>query len=188
MTALTHDYSEIAGADEGGLLDAFLALETPEGFKAELIEGEIIVTPPPDGDHEAAIGRIVKQVYWNRVVDVDFAANKGLIVPGGRFIPDGTFGQDGVFDGKPSWMKSDGVIMVVEVTSSRPEKDREGKRKGYAAADIPLYLLVDRQQNRVFLHSDPVDGDYHSTTWVPVGEPLDLPAPFGFALQTDRLH
>ncbi|MCZ7415367.1 MULTISPECIES: hypothetical protein [unclassified Streptomyces] len=29
------------------LLESFLALETPEGFKAELIEGNIVVTPPP---------------------------------------------------------------------------------------------------------------------------------------------
>ncbi|WP_344589499.1 hypothetical protein [Actinomadura vinacea] len=29
------------------LLEGFLDLRTPEGFRAELIDGEIVVTPPP---------------------------------------------------------------------------------------------------------------------------------------------
>lgn len=38
MSALTHDFADFR-SDDDGLLEAFLALETPEGFKAELIEG-----------------------------------------------------------------------------------------------------------------------------------------------------
>src|SRR5262249_8459576 len=37
---------------EDVLLEGFLALQTPEGFRAELIDGEIIVSPPPGGHHE----------------------------------------------------------------------------------------------------------------------------------------
>lgn len=187
MSALAHEFTAITSGDDE-LLEAFLALETPEGFKAELIEGKIVVTPPPDGDHEGAMARILQQVLRSCGADLHFSGNKGLIVPGGRYIPDGTFALEGAFDGREPWMVPDGVLMVVEVTSTRPGKDRLEKRKGYAAAGIPLCLLVDRQENKVILHSDPAGDDYHSTTWVPVGEPLDLPAPFGFALQTDRLH
>ncbi|WP_051966643.1 Uma2 family endonuclease [Kitasatospora mediocidica] len=187
MSALTHHVTD-APSDEGkSLLEAFLTLETPEGFKAELIEGEIVVTPPPDGDHETAIGRIVWQIARQCPKGMDFAGGKGLIVPTGRFIPDGTFTSRGAMAGRGSWSKPEGVLMVLEVTSSRPEKDRGAKRLGYAAAGIPLYLLLDRQENKLLLHSDPQEDDYHSTAWVPVGEALALPAPFGFALETDEL-
>ncbi|GAA2270437.1 MULTISPECIES: Uma2 family endonuclease [Kitasatospora] len=187
MTALTHDISDTAGGEDDGLLEAFLALDTPEGFKAELIEGEIVVTPPPDGGHETAIGRIVRQVFRLCADDIDFAPGKGLIVPDGRYIPDGTFTEADAMLGQESWSKPEGVLMVMEVTSSRPGKDREAKRKGYAAAGIPLYLLVDRQANRIVLHSAPRRGDYTTTTGVPVGDPLPLPKPFDFDLATDRL-
>ncbi|MFE5583903.1 Uma2 family endonuclease [Kitasatospora sp. NPDC056531] len=187
MTALPHGYAETSCAPEHDLLEAFLALDTPEGFKAELIEGKIVVTPPPDGDHEIAIGRIVWQVARQCPEGIDFAPTKGLIVPGGRFIPDGTFTETDALAGRESWCKPDGVLMVMEVTSTRADNDRLTKRRGYAASGIPLYLLVDRQKGRIALHSDPRRGDYSTTTDVAVGEPLWLPEPFGFELSTGRL-
>ncbi|MFD9126775.1 hypothetical protein [Kitasatospora sp. NPDC059571] len=39
MTALPHEFAETWAGQDGDLLDAFLALDTPEGLKAELIEG-----------------------------------------------------------------------------------------------------------------------------------------------------
>ncbi|MET9614223.1 Uma2 family endonuclease [Kitasatospora indigofera] len=188
MTALSHEFPEAWQSLDDDLLDAFLDLDTPEGFKAELIEGEIVVAQPPDGDHETAIGRIVWQIARQCPEGIDFAGGKGLIVPGGRYIPDGTFTVADAMAGRESWSKPVGVLMVLEVTSSRPQKDREAKRKGYATAGVPLYLLVDRQENKVLLHGDPRRGDYRAVHAVPVGEPLELPEPFGFALQTDRLH
>ncbi|GAA1975532.1 Uma2 family endonuclease [Kitasatospora viridis] len=185
MSALTHDVAAFPG--DGELLDAFLALKTPPGFKAELIEGKIIVTPPPDGEHETVIGRVAKQVFRKCTEDLDFAPTKGLVVPDGRYIPDGTFARRGAFSAAESWWRPEGALLVLEVTSSRPGKDREEKRTGYAAAGIPLYLLVDREADQVVLHSDPKDGQYRGTVTVKLGDPLDLPAPFSFALDTGDL-
>ncbi|MFD8483937.1 Uma2 family endonuclease [Kitasatospora sp. NPDC059673] len=187
MTAAMYDDTDVWRSPEDDLREAFLALKTPQGFKAEIIEGEIIVTPPPNGEHETVIGRIVRQVFRRSAKDFDFAPGTGLIVPNGRYVPDATFTDNGTMMDRESWSKPDGVLMVVEVTSGNPSKDREAKRKGYAAAEIPLYLLVDRQAGQVVLHSSPAKGDYTSTATVTVGNPLLLPEPFGFELDTAEL-
>lgn len=171
------------------VVEALLALDTPPGYRAELIDLEIIVTPPPDGNHQMAISRINRQIYRYASIKVDIAANKGLISPTGRLIPDATVGPEGIFAGQDPWMPTNDVLLVVEVTSAKPQRDREDKRKSYAVAGIPLYLLVDRQQSTVVLHSEPdMDtGDYLTVHSAPYGKDVQLPAPFDFALETGDL-
>ncbi|WP_326726229.1 Uma2 family endonuclease [Streptomyces sp. NBC_00243] len=174
------------------LLEGFLALDTPEGFRAELIEGEIVVTPPPDGDHEYYINLIMKQVIRRSRTDMDFSGNKGLKLKSGgacpknHAIPDGTFARTELqlFQGADPWMPCDGVAMVVEVTSTKPAADREAKRRCYARGGIPLYLLVDREASSVTLFSDPERDDYRQHCTLPFGKPLALPEPFAFELDT----
>ncbi|MGI5370358.1 Uma2 family endonuclease [Streptomyces sp. A244] len=191
MTAMAHEPL----SQEDVLLEGFLALDTPEGFRAELIEGEIVVTPPPDGDHEKYISRIVTQVIRQSQTDMDFSGNKGLKMRSGGFcpknhlVPDVTFApvERDVFGGVGSWMPCDGVAMVMEVTSTKPQADREAKRRCYARAGIPLYLLVDRDTAQVTVFSEPKDDDYREHCARPFGKPIALPEPFAFDLDTADL-
>ncbi|WP_241968584.1 Uma2 family endonuclease [Streptomyces sp. ICBB 8177] len=169
---------------EDAVLAGFLDLTVPPGYRAELIEGEIIVTPPPDGDHEDAIGNLQWQIARNSAADLYAPGNKGLITPLGRFIPDATVAPRGALRGRESWSGPEGVVMTIEVTSTRAQEDRSTKRRGYAACGIPFYLLVDRGKGTVTLFSDPQDGDYIEDVRVAFGKPLDLPDPFDFSLDT----
>lgn len=188
MTAVAHE--PITPAE--GLLEIFLALDTPEGFRAELIEGEIVVTPPPDGDHEDYISLIVSQVIRRSRTDIQFSGHKGLRLKSGggcpkdHAIPDGTFAPEELrlYRGAEPWMPCDGVAMVLEVTSSKPRIDREAKRRCYARGGIPLYLLVDRESSSITLFSDPERDDYRQHCTLPFGKPLALPEPFAFELDT----
>ncbi|WP_330291450.1 Uma2 family endonuclease [Streptomyces sp. NBC_00576] len=188
MTAMAHEPL----TREEVLLEGFLALDTPEGFRAELIEGEIIVTPPPDGEHERYISRIVRQVNRRSRTDMDFSGNKGLKLKSGEacpknhVIPDVTFAplELDVFASAGSWMPCDGVAMVMEVTSTKPRADREAKRRCYARGGIPLYLLVDRDTSSITLFSDPEKDDYRQHCTLPLGKPVALPEPFAFELDT----
>ncbi|MFG2842449.1 Uma2 family endonuclease [Kitasatospora sp. NPDC048296] len=175
-------------ADPEEVLQAFLRLDTPPGFKAELVEGDIVVTPPPDGEHETAFSLLNRQFMRKAEVEFDLSGNKGLIVPTGRFIPDGTVSPVGHFLNANSWADPSGVLLVFEVTSTNPIKDREQKRRGYAAAGIPCYLLVDRGKGMVTLFTEPKGDDYVARNEVPFGKPVDLPAPFSFTLDTAPLR
>ncbi|MFF8398368.1 Uma2 family endonuclease [Streptomyces sp. NPDC016172] len=191
MTAMAHEPL----SQEEVLLEGFLALDTPEGFRAELIEGEIVVTPPPDGDHEDYIGLIVNQVIRRSRTDMQFSGNKGLKLrrggecPKDHVVPDGTFApvELRLYRGADSWMPCDGVAMVMEVTSTKPQADREAKRRCYARAGIPLYLLVDRDTAQVTVFSEPKDDDYREHCARPFGKPVTLPEPFAFDLDTADL-
>jgi hypothetical protein len=123
---------------------------------------------------------------------MDGTGTKGLVVPSsggdmsGRVIPDITFAPEelDVFLDAPPWMPAIGVAMVVEVTSSLPDRDRGAKRRAYAGARIPLYLLADRQARKITLFTKPRHDDYVGQFSVAFGDKLDLPAPFSFPLDT----
>ncbi|MFC9510098.1 Uma2 family endonuclease [Streptomyces sp. NPDC057002] len=191
MNAMAHEPL----SQEEVLLEGFLSLDTPEGFRAELIEGEIVVTPPPDGDHEDYIGLIVNQVIRRSRTDMQFSGNKGLRLRRGgtclkdHVVPDGTFApmELRLYRGADSWMPCDGVAMVLEVTSTKPKADREVKRRCYARAGIPFYLLVDRDIAQVTVFSEPKEDDYREHCARPFGKPITLPEPFAFELDTADL-
>lgn len=176
------------------LLDWFVDLDAPEGLRAELIEGELAVTPVPDGHHEHCISQIVGQMYRRSPTETQFSAqfsgNKGLRLRGAdgcprdHVIPDGTFAPKGLYRGADPWMPCAGVTMVLEVTSGKPQTDREIKRRCYARGGIPLYLLVDRETSWTTLFSDPESDDYRKLRAVAFGKSLALPEPFAFDLDT----
>ncbi|MBF6051004.1 hypothetical protein AF335_13680 [Streptomyces eurocidicus] len=174
------------------LLEYFLALEPPEGCRAELIEGEIFVSPAPDGEHEDYLSTVFRQVLRHSKTDMDGSGNKGLKLPQGGLcpksysVPDATFAprELRLFRGAPSWMPCEGVALVAEVTSGKANRDRVAKRHCYARAGIPLYLLVDREEEAVTLFSEPSGQDYTEIHTTPYGKALPLPEPFAFDLET----
>ncbi|MDL2079334.1 Uma2 family endonuclease [Streptomyces sp. GXMU-J15] len=174
------------------LLDWFVGLEMPKGLKAELLEGEFAATPVPDGQHEHCVSRIVEQVTEHSATKMQFAANKGLKLGSAEgclpdhVIPDGTFARKKrrLFRGADPWMPCEGVTMVLEVTNRSSERDCATKRRCYARAGIPLYLLVNRETKWITLLRSPKPDDYQELHAVALGNPLPLPKPFSFDLET----
>jgi Uma2 family endonuclease len=153
-------------------------------YRAELVAGEIIVNPPPNGGHEHVFAAVNRQLMRHSAIDVDLSGNRGVATPFGDFIPDLTVAELGAFEGEPSWGTTAGILLLGEITSSKRNTDREEKRRAYAAAGIPFYLLVDRDNRESVLFSEPdVEAqDYRADIRVPFGSDLTLPAPFSFTL------
>lgn len=121
---------------------------TPEdGNLYEVIDGVLHVTPFPDYPHQEAAGQLFTQLN----VHVR-SSGLGKVFPGGLKVvldePTGV-GPDIVYvsHGRMDGMHEDGYHgapdLVVEVLSSRPERDRVVKAAKYARAGIPHYWIVD---------------------------------------------
>ncbi|MET8448635.1 Uma2 family endonuclease [Streptomyces sp. NPDC005209] len=97
----------------------------------------------------------------------------------------------GHFTGHGDWSDPDGVLMAVEVTSHDSythHRDHVVKVCAYAGAGIPVYLLIDRHNRSVLVHTDPDQEDgYRDIHTVRLGGKVALPAPVGIELDTEEL-
>lgn len=162
--------------------------------RAEIINGELIVSPVPVIWHEEACQWLLLSFletckandWWGDtfgeielpptgdVIQPDF-----MILRGRSTLP--------VYE---SLRPLDRVLLAAEVISpSSIERDREVKPRACALAGIPLYLLVDRftKPVTISLRSQPGKDGYATVTTVTAGEKLPLPAPFDFTLDTSSL-
>jgi Uma2 family endonuclease len=94
------------------------------------------------------------------------------------------------FRGDGEWSDPAGALMAVEITShdrDTDRRDRVDKPLGYAAAEIPVYLLIDRDHTTVTVFSEPKDGQYRRTESCAWGATVELPAPVNITLDTEKL-
>ncbi|WP_420037916.1 Uma2 family endonuclease [Streptomyces sp. cg28] len=168
------------------------ALRTNESLRLEFIGGKLGVKGVPDGDH----GRII--AWLSRLcIQADSGwwlfADQGLRVEtyrNGNARPDGALVPIDTFVGQGEWASTDGVLMVVEVTSADSDtnrRDRVDKPRAYAESEIPVYLLIDRTTCEVKVHSQPDGVRYEQVVTVPFGKTVSLPDPVGFELDTEPL-
>lgn len=104
--------------------------------------------------------------------------------------PDGVLAPFGFPMGHGDWSEAGGVLMAVEVTShdsDTHQRDRVEKPDGYAAAGIPVYLLVDRDDCSVVVFNQPENGRYRHEEKLPFGATVKLPEPVNIALDTEPL-
>lgn len=169
-----------------------IAHTAPETVRLEFINGKIEVKPVPDGNHDEIVMWLQEQCMQQRL-DLRLYPERGLKIEtyrNGRARPDGTLAPRKHFAGHGVWAEPDGVVMTVEVTSHDGDtnlRDRHEKRDGYAAAGIPVYFLVDRDELSVTVFSEPENGKYRSSTSRPFGATIKIPDPVGITIDTEEL-
>jgi Uma2 family endonuclease len=163
-----------------------------EGVRLELIGGRLGVKTVPDGNHDWIVN-------WLLVLVMSLGRNlflhqgRGLEVGSyrnGRARPDGVLAPMDAFIGAGEWASTDPVLMAVEVTSrdhDTNQRDRIDKPAAYAQADIPIYLLVDRDCEEVVVHAEPDGTRYQVVHRYAFGHAVTLPEPVATTLDTTPL-
>jgi Uma2 family endonuclease len=162
--------------------------------KAEIINGELIVSPMAVFWHERVCRWLVRSLdgvcdangwFGDSAGEIELPPTGDLICPDFMILRDASTVPDLV-----STRPLDHVLLAAEVISaSSIERDREVKPRACALAGIPLYLLVDRftKPVTISLHSEPGKDGYADVTTVTAGEKLHLPAPVNLTLDTSSL-
>lgn len=178
-------------------------------FKVEIIGGEIVVSPAPALEHGGIIQDIATTVVKAKLTDPAFSweclpcTGMDLVGIQDGYVPDIVILDWEIFTAarkaRVSYLVPDQVELVIEVTSPSnagddrkptPKRTRITKWNGYARAEIPYYLLVDRDPKvaRATLFSIPDQGTgayLHQESWE-FGKTIRLPDPFGLEIPTDE--
>ncbi|MEU8468615.1 Uma2 family endonuclease [Streptomyces sp. NPDC029006] len=179
-------------------IDLLSAIEeaTSMPIRPEYIEGTAIVPPQPNDDHNdgafelsfqfrAAGFRLVGIGNGYRAAHED-GKTMALVVPDFYVRRRRPTELDVSYrKAHKGWYPIDMLALVGEVTSTNHETDTGPKLRAYAAAGVPVYVLVDRHSRTAHCYTEPVlPGDdpteayYGTDTKVDLGEPLPLPAPY----------
>ncbi|MFB7498139.1 Uma2 family endonuclease [Streptomyces sp. NPDC056161] len=169
-----------------------LAAAAPETVRLEYINGKVEVKAVPDGNHGEIFMWLLRQCMQHRP-ELNLMPERGVKAEAyrkGRARTDGFLAPVGHFRSHGEWSAPDGALMAVEITShdrDTDQRDRIDKPIGYAAAEIPVYLLIDRDNNTIVVYSEPKVGRYQQTQSYPWGTTVELPAPVSITLDTEEL-
>ncbi|MFF9511903.1 Uma2 family endonuclease [Streptomyces sp. NPDC014724] len=189
MTVADTDRIEMAdNGDERTLDMMFEWLEpTPEGFKVEIVEGIIYMSPQRD-IHWRIILALIRQLL-SRYGEEQLTSDVRFDFPGrlNGLAPDVVaLAKGAAHDAKGRYRYQD-IEFVAEVISKDTAANDYGPKKAtYAAAGVPVYVIADPYTGTWHLHALPKDDEYRSVLSLDFGTPIDLTdTVVGLTLRTD---
>ena len=119
-----------------------------DGWRHEVVDGELLVTPAPSWRHQAAVGALYRRLheYLSRE-----RAGAVVVAPADIELDDRTLVQPDLFvvplraGRRPeSWAEAGALLLVIEVLSPATARaDRQTKRQRYQRAGAGEYWIVD---------------------------------------------
>lgn len=191
MTVELADRIDMGDAEASALDEELELLERmtiPEGFKAEIVEGAVVVSPQRN-THWDIIELVLLQIKECFGRRARTKSDVLLALPGFRngFAPDLLKLSDSAADdGTGRWRYQD-VEFVLEVISRETRANDYGtKLRTYATAGIPVYVVADPYTGKCHAFGHPDGGRYESELTAKFGDELDLgPLGFGMRLATE---
>ncbi|MDL2077298.1 Uma2 family endonuclease [Streptomyces sp. GXMU-J15] len=162
------------------------------GYRVEIIGGQILVTPPPDGPHARALTKLMRLFLAAGLDDGETEVLQGIALwlptdTEDYAIPDLAIVDSDFDDHLIENNCYDPVCfrLVLEVTSSNWKTDLKTKAASYADAKVPVYVIVDRKHQRLHVLTDPAGDDYATHRIHSPGQLITLPDSIGAEVTLD---
>lgn len=172
--------AEYYGMGEAGILF--------ENDRTELLDGDVIVMPPIGDWHAARVNLFTNvlppQLQGRAVVSVQ---NPTRLDETSEPQPDVMllrWRDDFYRGGHPG---PDDVLLLIEVSDTTVDFDRNAKLPLYARAGIPEVWIVNRTARRIEGYSEPSDGGYTTVRYAGPGESIAPQAFPDIVLEVDRV-
>ncbi|MFF4251904.1 Uma2 family endonuclease [Streptomyces sp. NPDC001663] len=161
------------------LIEFFGTLDVPEGIRAELLRGDVVMTRSPDVVHNCTVADVqdgVPRSRWRRLQRQYVEMHRETSEP----VPDIVVLERGAGLDSGRLVPVEAVTMLVEVVSrASAHRDYVTKRSIYAGAGVPVYLIVDPAATACRVLTEPYGSgeraDYRCQRDWRYGETLHLP-------------
>ncbi|MEU7083666.1 Uma2 family endonuclease [Streptomyces achromogenes] len=168
----------MTAVDERGMARYLDEIEPPEGVKAELLRGVIVMTASPDLVHNLIVLHTQRQIPLERWYPLQ-TQDVGIVGEESMPVPDLVVAAPDALPAAGRLLPSQLVTAVVEVVSkSSVHQDYVVKRSIYAAGGIPTYLVIDPIMAHCVLLTRPEgqreDADYFTQEIIKFGEPVRM--------------
>ncbi|MEV0638430.1 Uma2 family endonuclease [Streptomyces sp. NPDC050619] len=170
------------------MLDNLDRLNVPDGYKAEIIRGNIVVSPWPRGYYTRVMNLVCKQLEPH-LPDAHLISQAPLlfVFPGVEraYGPDIHAAHERTLETTSNRLDGEALSFVAKLTSSATrDDDLTDKVVTYGKAGVPVYLILDMQEEKATVLWAPTADGYTARLTKPFGEKLEIPAPFDCTLDT----
>ncbi|WP_029391853.1 Uma2 family endonuclease [Streptomyces xiaopingdaonensis] len=170
------------------LCRTLLEMKVPDGYRTEIIGGNIVMSPFQRGYYHFAMEHLEEQLRPH--------LPKGHTVGSRPFLfafpeQDRVYGPDTYVVDREVFRTADRLLdgaslaLVAELTSpSTAGTDWGDKLRVYGHAGVPVHLVLHAADATATVFWQPTPEGYAERSTVPYGEKLHIPAPFDFELDT----
>jgi hypothetical protein len=170
------------------LCKTLLSMEVPDGYRAEIVGGNIVMSPWSRGYYLPVMRAIRSQLepHARKEHIVDHAPFL-FTFPGEEraYGPDIYAAAASAFHTGARYIDGEALSFVCEPTSASTRLvDWQDKVPVYGRAGVPVYLLLDMRDLTATVFWEPSAKGYLARRTVPFGGKLEIPDPFGCELDT----
>jgi len=143
--------------------------------RVELIRGEILPMSPMGDAHAGIVTRLMRLLIMKAGQQATINVQNPIVLPDSEPQPDLTilrYRDDDYVSGKP---RADDVWLVIEVSDSTLQKDRQLKGPLYAEMGIPEYWIVNLVDDCLEVDRQPRPNGYDSAETLRAGDVIVVP-------------